>query len=262
MHGDRFSDLGIPRDATKRSIRPALRQTFIQCHPDKNEGKMETVPVNYIQSLNILSAQLGIPTNYFIILELHAAWLTHGIPPPRILYRPNGTRMTLPLVNFGERSEMFAESRIHGEPDAYLPPVVFAASLLRLSVACFSFVLRWGFAWASPLRCFDLACASLWASPGFAWASSRPRLGLLSSPRKPRLAGCPPLLRLSFACAQTRRRGGLAGTLPQERRLLCPRACRDAKVEGLFPILSVRSAHACPSQLNRASRRPQISLAP
>lgn len=63
MHGDLFSDLGTPSDARRRrrrSIRLAPRQIFLQCHPDKNEGKRETVPANYSQSLTVLNAQLCI----------------------------------------------------------------------------------------------------------------------------------------------------------------------------------------------------------
>lgn len=79
----------------------------MQCHPDKNGGKVDTAPHTYIQILDDLKEQLDLPTNYFfIVLEPQAVRLTHGIPPPRILYRPGGTRMTLPTVDFTECIQM------------------------------------------------------------------------------------------------------------------------------------------------------------
>lgn len=59
---------------------------------------------------------LADPTKYFfLVLEIQAARMTTGGPPPRMIFRPTGQRVQPPSINCAERTMLFSDARIQGQ---------------------------------------------------------------------------------------------------------------------------------------------------
>lgn len=125
MFGDVLSDLRIPLGTYIQDVRYIVKRFAPQLHPDKNANARHNTPtlVDYLAAFTGLAVTIDAPLRYFFyFLELQALRMAAGIPEPRRLYRPNGELAVIPdRVLSTERNTMFAEARLHDQPDEFLP---------------------------------------------------------------------------------------------------------------------------------------------
>lgn len=128
MHGDILSERGLPLDATVRGLSSQSARWSFSATRTRTRERLTPYLATTL-SPSALNKKLASPNQYLcLVLELQAARMTAGIPPPRLIVRPNGERIKQPTIDYAERIARFSEARIMVEPDTYLPAAMRQAN--------------------------------------------------------------------------------------------------------------------------------------
>lgn len=105
VNGEIFADLGIPLVAMVSDIKYVVKKMSLKFHSDKGGATEQSSPPDYFQSLHALKERCSDPTRYFfLVMEMQAMRMTHGVPPPRPIISMKGERARPPPATPGCRN--------------------------------------------------------------------------------------------------------------------------------------------------------------